>query len=533
MKDKEVDVEILDTTLRDGAQTSGVSFSLQDKLSIAQKLDELGVSFIEGGWPGSNPKDIEFFKAAKGLGLQNAEIVAFGSTKRKGIPSDKDANLRSLLEADVKTVVIFGKTWRLHATQVLRISPEDNLNLIYETIKYLRAHGIEVIFDAEHFFDGYKDDREYAIQVLKTAEEAGARTLVLADTNGGTLTHELDKIIRDVKLHITKPFGIHAHNDSGLAVANSIMAVVDGATHVQGTINGLGERCGNADLIQVIPALEIKMGLKAVKAPREKALRLLTPISRYVYELLNWSPDPYQPYVGSKAFAHKGGVHVDAVLKVPRAYEHIDPSLVGNKRTLLVSELAGRAAVINEALKLGLKLEKQSEAVSKTLEEIKMLEAHGYSLENADASIHMILFRNLGVKTNYFEILYWMAMARKDQEAIEAEGQVIVRSDGEISYAKAQGVGPVHALDQALRKAILKKFPTLKEVELLNYKVTVVDSGRGTASIVRVFIEFGDGKRRWATTSASDNILEASAAALQEGYNYKLLMDDLRNGKVF
>lgn len=527
-----LDVEILDTTLRDGAQTSGVSFSLQDKLSIAQKLDELGISFIEGGWPASNPKDMEFFKAIRGFNLQNAEIVAFGSTKRKGIPSDKDGNLRSLLDTGVKTAVIFGKTWKLHVTDVLKISPEDNLELIYESITYLRAHGIEVIFDAEHFFDGYKDDREYAIQVLKTAEEAGARTLVLADTNGGTLTHELDKIVRDVKANINKPLGIHAHNDSGLAVANTIMAVASGVAHVQGTINGLGERCGNADLIQVIPALEIKMGLRSVKVPRERALKLLTPLSRYVYELLNWAPNPYQPYVGPKAFAHKGGVHIDAVLKVPRAYEHIDPSLVGNERTLLVSELAGRAAVVNEALKLGLKLEKQNEAVSKTLEEIKMLEAQGYSLENADASIHMILLRNLGVKTNYFEILYWMATAKKHEDGVEAEGQVIVRSGGEISYAKAHGVGPVHALDQALRKAILKKFPALKDVELLNYKVTVVDGGKGTASMVRVFIEFGDGKMKWATTSASHNILEASAVALQEGYNYKLVMDDLKNGKL-
>lgn len=532
MSDAKVDVEVLDTTLRDGAQTSGISFSLQDKLSITQKLDELGISYIEGGWPGSNPKDIEYFKAVKSLSLENAEVVAFGSTKRKGLSSDEDPNLRSLLEADVNTVVIFGKSWTLHAKDVLKIALQDNLELVYDTISYLKAHGIKVIFDAEHFFDGYKEDRDYALKVVKTAEEAGANVIVLADTNGGSLTHEIEKIVKDIRKDFEIPLGIHAHNDSGLAVANTLMAVINGCGHVQGTINGLGERCGNADLIQVIPALELKLGLKALKGHKDK-LVMLTSVSRYIYELLNLSSNPYQPYVGSKAFAHKGGVHVDAVLKTPKAYEHIDPSLVGNKRELLVSELAGRAAVINEALKLGLRLEKQSEAVTKTLEEIKRLEAQGYLLENADASRHLILFRNLGVKTNYFDIIYWMAMARKDEEEIEAEGQVIVRTEGEISYAKAVGVGPVHALDKALKKAILKRFPTLKKVELLNYKVTVVDSGRGTASYVRVFIEFGDGKSRWATTSTSDNILEASAMALQDGYNYRLLLDDMKDGKVF
>lgn len=530
MKDPKVDVEVLDTTLRDGAQTSGVSFTLQEKLSITKKLDELGVSYVEGGWPGSNPKDVSYFKEAKRLPLENTEVVAFGSTKRSGVSCKNDSNLRSLLESEVRTAVIFGKSWTLHVKEVLKISPEENLDCVRETIEHLRDHGIETIFDAEHFFDGYKSDKEYALSVLKAAEKGGAKVLVLADTNGGTLCHELVDIVRDVKKSVTKPLGIHAHNDSGLAVANTLMAVMEGVKHVQVTANGLGERCGNADLMQVVPALELKLRLKALKGPDESRLKLLVGFSKYIYDILNMPPDPYQPYVGSKAFAHKGGVHVDAVLKTRSSYEHIDPALVGNRRELLVSELAGRAAVMNEALKLGMELEKQSETVSKTLEEVKALESRGNLLESADATIHMILYRNLGIKTSFFEVPHWMVMSRK-HESLQTEGQVVVRSGGDVLYARAEGVGPVHAVDLSLRKALLTRFPTLGDVVLSNYKVTVVEGVKGTASFVRVLIEFSDGNKRWATTYTSDNILEASAQALIEGYNYKLLSDSLNHGE--
>lgn len=526
MQDRQVDIEVLDTTLRDGAQTSGVSFTLQDKLSITKKLDALGVSYIEGGWPGSNPKDINYFKEVKKLKLPNSEVVAFGSTRKGGISCEEDTNLRALLDSDVGTAVVFGKTWRLHVAKVLKISNEENLRCITETISYLRRNGLHVVFDAEHFFDGYKDDPEYALKVLRAAESAGAKVVVLADTNGGTLTHEIAAIVKATRQSLSKPFGIHTHNDSGLAVANALVAVVNGATQVQGTINGLGERCGNADLVQVIPGLEIKLGLKALKGRGGEGLKLLSAFSNYVCDVLNMPLNPYKPYVGAKAFAHKGGVHVDAMIKDSRAYEHIDPSLVGNRRELLVSELAGRAAVINEALRLGLRLEKQHEGVTKTLDEIKRLESKGHFLESADASIHMMLYRNLGTRTSFFELLHWMTLASK-QNVDKTEGQVVVKSGGEIAYAQATGVGPVHALDLSLRRALVSKFPALSKTVLTNYKVTVVDSGRGTASWVRVLIEFGNGSKRWATTAVSENILEASAEALTEGYNYALLLDGM------
>jgi 2-isopropylmalate synthase len=528
MRNSSVDVEVLDTTLRDGAQTSGVTFTLQDKLSVTKRLDELGVTYIEGGWPGSNPKDINYFKEVKRLKLRQSEVVAFGSTRKGNVSCEKDSNLQALLDSDVKTAVIFGKTWKLHVARVLKISDEENLDCIAESISYLKRNGLEVIFDAEHFFDGYKDDREYALKVLSTAEAAGSKTVVLCDTNGGTLTHEVASIVQSAASVLSKPFGIHTHNDSGVAVANTLVAVVNGARHVQGTINGLGERCGNADLVQVIPGLEIKLGLKALEGRDGEGLKLLSSVSDYVCDVLNMPINPYKPYVGSKAFAHKGGVHVDAMVKENRAYEHMDPSLVGNRRQLLVSELAGRAAVINEALRLGLKLQKQHESVSKTLDQIKELESRGQFLESADASVHMMLYRNLGITTSFFELLHWATIANKEN-VDRTEGQVIVSSGGEIAYAQATGVGPVHALDLSLRKALVSKFPSLSKTTLTNYKVTVVDSGRGTASMVRVLIEFGNGGKRWATTAASDNILDASAQALTEGYNYSLLLDGMAN----
>ena len=525
----QVDVEVLDTTLRDGAQASGISFTLQDKLDITEKLDELGIPFIEGGWPSSNPKDLEYFRRVKDIPLENSEIVVFGSTRRKDVRPEKDRNLNSLVEADVKTAVIFGKSWILHTRDILHITPEDNLDLIATSIEYLREHGMRVFFDAEHYFDGYKDDREYAIRVLRTARDAGAERLILADTNGGMLVHELQGIVRETREEADGIIGIHAHNDSGMAVANTIAAVVEGAIHVQGTINGIGERCGNADLVQLLPALQLKLGLRALKSgkPREEQLKELTALSKYVYKLLNMTENPYQPYVGSRAFAHKGGVHVDAVLKVSRAYEHIDPELVGNRRRLLVSELAGRAAVLNQALKLGLRLEKQSEAVTKTLEEVKDMEARSYSLEDSDATIHLILLKNMGVEDRYFDVVYWGVNVTREEGGIESVGDVIVKAGPHVRHGRGRGVGPVHALDSALRNVLSKLIPGLARITLVNYKVSVVDSVEGTASKVRVYIEFSDGENKWSTTSLSRNILEASIDALVDGYNYRLLLDRL------
>jgi 2-isopropylmalate synthase len=527
----DLDVEVLDTTLRDGAQASGVSFTLQDKLSITERLDELGISYVEGGWPASNPKDLEYFSKVKELGLSRSEVVAFGSTKRRGVRADEDQNLGAILSAGVRTAVIVGKSWTLHVKKVLGVSPEENLDMIRDTIDYLRAHGLRVIFDAEHFFDGYREDPEYATKVLRAAEEAGAERLVLADTNGGSLPHEVARIVREARRSVHADLGIHAHNDSGNAVANTIMAVVEGARHVQGTVNGIGERCGNADLIQVLPALVLKMGLRALRsdAPREDQLRGLTALSRHVYKLLNMQENPYQPYVGSRAFSHKGGIHIDAMLKEPRSYEHVDPELVGNYRRITISELSGRAALLNEARRLGLEVDKDDPALGKALEEIKRMEAEGYSLEDSDATIRMILMRNLGISADQLGVIYWSVnVSREEEGEVESIADVIVRFGHQVRHGRGRGVGPVHALDSAMRSAVGKLADELSGVSLVNYKVSVVDSVEGTASKVRVYVEFSDGQRRWSTTSLSRNIVEASLGALVDGYNYVLLVDRVK-----
>ncbi|MBI4258170.1 MAG: citramalate synthase, partial [Thaumarchaeota archaeon] len=494
-------------------------------LSITQRLDELGVRYIEGGWPGSNPKDVEYFKAVKHLTLTNSEVVAFGSTRRKDISSDKDQTLSMLVDAGVKTAVIFGKSWDLHVTDILRTTLEENMNMVTESIEYLKSHGLKVIYDAEHFFDGFKNNPEYALSVVSAAAEAGAQTIVLCDTNGGTLTHEVTDIAQQVRKKISIPLGIHCHNDAGLAVANTIASVLAGISHVQGTINGLGERCGNADLCQVLPILQFKMHYNTLssKQSSEESLKGLTTISRYVYQLLNMNPVPQQPFVGKNAFAHKAGVHVDAVIKHLKAYEHMEPTLLGNNRSLVVSELAGKAGIIREASEIGLDLEKNAGAAEKVLQKIKELESKGYQFENAKASIHLLLLKEMKLIKEPFIVKYWRStIVREDKP--EASAEVVVTVGDSDYHETAEGVGPVHALDQALRKALRRRFPELNKVNLINYKVTVVDSVSGTASYVRVFIEFEDDGKHWATTSVSENILEASAAALVEGYTYKLTL---------
>lgn len=430
-----------------------------------------------------------------------------------------------LLDAGVKTAVIFGKSWDLHVKDVLKTTLEENLNMITDSIEYLRTNGLNVIYDAEHFFDGFKNNTDYALAAISAAADAGAQTIVLCDTNGGTLTHEITNIATQVGKKTVKPLGIHCHNDTGQAVANTVASVLAGITHVQGTINGLGERCGNADLCQVLPILQFKMHYNSLSSRQtpEEALKGLTALSRYVYQLLNMNPTPQQPFVGRNAFAHKAGVHVDAVIKHLKAYEHMDPSLIGNSRALVVSELAGKAGIVREAAEIGLDLEKNASAAEKVLQRIKELESKGYQFENAKASVHLILLKETGLLQDPFAVKYWRStILREDKPESSAEVVVTV---GEADYHEtAKGVGPVHALDQALRKALQRRFPELGKVSLINYKVTVVDSVSGTASYVRVFIEFEDDGKHWATTSVSENILEASATALVEGYTYKLAL---------
>jgi len=520
--DKSRYIEIFDTTLRDGSQSKDVYFSLQDKLRIIAKLDDFGIPLIEVGWPGSNPKDRELFNHVKNLSLKQAKIVAFGSTRKANIRSDKDQNLNAIIDSDVSIAAIFGKAWDLHVTAILKTSLEENLSMVSDSIEYLRQHGLEVIFDAEHFFDGYKENREYAFKVLKAAEEAGARTIVLCDTNGGCLPHEVYEITKQVVEKLKTPIGLHCHNDSGNAVANSIQGVLAGASHVQGTINGIGERCGNADLCQIIPNLELKLGFRTSSQGVER-LRKLVALSRYVYELAHLPSNPYQPFVGKNAFAHKGGVHVDAVLKVPRSYEHIPPELVGNQRQISTSELSGKANIIAKAREFGLPLdESKIDIIREVLNHIKEMEYKGYHLENADGTLYLIFLKKMGLYKKFFELKYARMTSETHDGSFVVDGAVKIRVDDKEVYVIAEGNGPVHAEDLALRKALREFFPEIERVQLLNYNVSIADISAGTASAVRVFIEFTDGKDTWITVGVSTNILEASKEALIDGYDYFL-----------
>jgi len=509
-------VEVYDTTLRDGAQTTGVSFSLNDKLKIAKKLDGL-VDYIEGGWPSSNPKDLEFFKEVRKLRLK-AKISAFGSTMRVGMSPEEDRNLVSLLDvADV--VAIFGKSWGLHVKDVLKTTLSENLRLIRESVKFLKRNGATVIFDAEHFFDGYIDDKAYAMKTLEAAER-DSDVIVLCDTNGGRLPSEIYKIVQEVRKRIRKPIGIHAHNDSGCAVANTLMAVDAGARHVQVTVNGLGERAGNADLTSVLPSLKFKMGFKFPN------LKRLTELSGFVYELSNLREDPYKPYVGKYVFSHKGGIHVDAILKNTRSYEHIDPELVGNRRVVFVSEQSGKASIVSKASEFGLKLQKTDPRVLEILQDIKKYEMNGYQFENADASLYLLMLEKLGKNQKLFEISGWTCIVHGDGDKVTADGTVILKVGERIIHTASQGNGPVHAFDLALRKALREIYPQADNVRLVGYRVKEIDAEEGTAAHVRVFIDFSDGKKNWTTVGVSTNILEASKIALLDGYRYFLVRDN-------
>jgi len=530
-------VYIYDTTLRDGAQTRGVSFSLEDKLRITQALDELGIHYIEGGWPGSNPKDLAYFKEVKKLKLATAKIVAFSSTKRKGVKIEEDANIQELIRTEVPAVTVFGKSWNLHAEVGLGISLEENLELIYQTIEYLKRYFEEVFFDAEHFFDGFKADREYALKTLKAAEEAGADCLVLCDTNGGTLWYETEEIIKEVLKEVKAPIGIHAHNDSDMAVVNSLIAARNGAVQIQGTINGLGERSGNANLCSIIPNLVLKMGVKSIP---EENLKKLSWVSRLVSELSNRPHPANLPYVGDNAFAHKAGVHVSAVEKNPKLYEHIEPELVGNKRKIMVSELSGRSNIVSKAKELGIALEKDSHEVKKILAKVKELEAQGYHFEGAEASLELLFKETLGRAKKYFELKGFRVLTEKRSEDEEAYAEATIKVEipeevarerglkERFEHTAAEGRGPVEALDKALRKALEKFYPSIREVKLTDYKVRILNEAAGTEASPRVLIESTDGERKWGTVGVSPNIIEASWLALADALKYKLMVEEER-----
>ncbi|MCS7199184.1 MAG: citramalate synthase [Caldimicrobium sp.] len=526
-------VYIYDTTLRDGAQAEEVNFSVEDKIRIALKLDELKIDYIEGGWPGSNPKDFQFFKEIRDYQLKHAQIVAFGSTYHPKKSPETDEIFQSLLQAKTSAVTIFGKTWTIHVKEALKTTLEHNLQIIEESIRYLKAHVSKVFYDAEHFFDGFKEDPSYALETLRRAYQAGADCLVLCDTNGGTLPHEISEIIKRVKevLGEEVPFGIHAHNDGDCAVANSLEAVRLGAIQVQGTINGIGERCGNANLCSIIPNLTLKMG---ISLSCQDVLFKLTEVSRYVFEIANLPHPARLPYVGRSAFAHKGGVHVSAVLKTPRTYEHIDPALVGNVRRVLVSELSGKSNIIYKAKELGIELESEGALVNKIVEEIKKLEAEGFEFEAAEASLELLIYKLMGEPKQYFELLSYKVWDQKHlKDSSLAEATVLVRVPpgvGEVEHTAALGNGPVNALDNALRKALVRFYPQIKDMELEDYKVRVLPGLPGTASKVRVFILSKSKGLKWGTVGVSTDILEASCQALIDSYTYKLYLDKKKKG---
>jgi 2-isopropylmalate synthase len=514
-------VKIFDTTLRDGAQTEGISFSLEDKLKIAKLLDELGVHYIEGGWPGSNPKDIEFFKAIKAVRLKNARIVAFSSTRRPNVKVEADKNIQTLLSAETPVVTIFGKTWDFHVTDALKTTLEENLAMVRETIAYARQAGKEVIFDAEHFFDGYKANKGYALQVLKAAEAAGAAVLCLCDTNGGTLAFQAEQILNEVKTKIETPFGIHAHNDSDCAVSVTGMAVYCGATQVQGTINGYGERCGNANLCSIIPMLKLKIGAECVS---DEQLKKLTEISRHIAEIANLPQSAHQPYVGRSAFSHKGGIHVSAVVKHPGTYEHVKPELVGNERRVTISELSGVSNLLVKAEAYGIDLKKDSQETKELIKTLKEMEHQGYSFEEGEASFELLVKKTQGRSEPLFELEEFKVSSQKEAAKLfNSSAHVRVRVKGKLYDAAGEGDGPVNALDAALRKVLENIYPAVKEMKLTDYKVRVLDSAAGTAARVRVIVESADEKNVWNTVGVSTNVIEASWLALVDSIEYKLL----------
>ena len=522
---------LYDTTLRDGTQGENISFTADEKIKIALKLDDIGIHYIEGGWPGSNPKDLQFFDLAKRVKLKNARLVAFGSTRKPGILPGEDENLKALLASETPTVTIFGKSWDLHVEDVMNNSLEENIAMIRDSVKFLKGNGREVVYDAEHFFDGYKNNRDYALQTIDAAVDAGADFVVLCDTNGGSLPFEIESMVKGVQQFLAEKenansepnpvkLGIHTHDDCGLAVANSITAVKAGAVMVQGTINGYGERCGNADLNSIMPILNLKMNRPCVS---DENLRKLKTLSRYVSELANQVPVNNRPFVGKSAFAHKGGIHVSAIMKVPRAYEHMDPAIVGNQRRVLISDLSGKSNVEFKARELGVELGNNGYDSSKIVSEIKQLEQQGYQFDVAEGSFKILMEKFTDQFNPLFELEAFRVTIEKDKDQpCSSQATVKITVGGKQEITAAEGYGPVSALDNALRKALDRFYPDLDTMSLVDFKVRVIDGSRGTAAKVRVFIESRDQDEIWSTIGVSEDIIEASWQALADSFQYKL-----------
>ncbi len=526
------DVLIYDTTLRDGTQGEQVNFSAEEKLRIAQRLDELGFHYIEGGWPGSNPKDMRFFEMAKGTSFKHARLTAFGSTRKPHMKAATCPNIMALLEAGTPSVAIFGKTWDLHISHILNVSADENLEMIRDSIEFLKSMGKEVIFDAEHFFDGYKNNPTCAKKTLEAALAAGADMIVLCDTNGGTMPPELIAILAETILSVpTHLLGIHTHNDCGLAVANSLAAVHNGVRMVHGTINGYGERCGNADLISVIGNLQLKMNKRCLPVA---SIKQLTHLSNYVSDIANIPPLNSRPFVGKSAFAHKGGIHVDAVLKNPAAYEHIKPELVGNQERVLVSELSGKSNIAYKAKELGIDLGKETSVSRKIVRQVKALEDQGYHFDTADGSLSVLMKKIKGELKNPFVLESFQVInAKAGNDPPISQATIKITVEGEEELTAAEGNGPVNALDNALRKALIKFYPQISGVHLVDFKVRILEGCEGTAAKVTVFIESSDGHDVWSTMGVSTNIIEASWLALVDSIQYKLTKDEEnRNGQV-
>ncbi|HWP97984.1 MAG TPA: citramalate synthase [Syntrophomonadaceae bacterium] len=518
--DKKTKVTIYDTTLRDGSQGEGMSLTVGDKLKIAQKLDYLGIPYIEGGWPGSNPKDLEFFRQVQHLDLK-ARIAAFSSTRKPGSTVQSDNNITAILESGVSVATLVGKAWDFHVLRALETTLEENLNMVRESIAFLKDHGLEVMFDAEHFFDGFKHNRDYAMQVLGSAAEAGVDWVVLCDTNGGSLPWEVAEIIQEVKKSITIPLGIHVHNDMGCAVGNSLLAVRCGCQQVQGTINGYGERCGNADLCTIIPNLELKMDKKTLPSGN---LKRLSEVSHYISEIGNMPHHNEQPFVGYGAFAHKGGIHVSALLKDSLTYEHINPEVVGNHRRVLMSELAGLSNLLYKARELNIDVNEYDAETRRVIKQIKELENEGFQFEGADASLELFLRKAFGQFQDYFQLRNLkIIMEKSEDESITAEAMVKVEIGDQTFHTAAEGDGPVNALDNSLRKALAEVYPSISEMHLSDYKVRVLNGNVGTAAKVRVLIESADQSSTWSTVGVSENIIEASWQALVDSLNYMLM----------
>lgn len=518
-------IEIYDTTLRDGAQSEDIAFSVEDKLRITEKLDDLGVHYIEGGYPGSNPRDIEYFRKVSRLKLANSKVVAFGSTHRPKKAPGRDETMKALVEAGTPIITIFGKTWDFHVKEALRVPLEENLDIIHDSVAYLKKNADKVFFDAEHFFDGYIHNPKYALKCLQAAQDAGADCLVLCDTNGGTITSVLQDIVKTAVKGYVTPIGVHIHNDTDCAVANSVVGVEIGADHVQGTINGLGERCGNANLISIIANLQLKLGIQCITPEQLKKLR---DVSRFVTEIANLRHFKRQPYTGDSAFAHKGGMHVSAIQKRPETYEHVRPELVGNSQRVLISDLAGKSNILRKAEEFGIKLSNDSAQVQDIVTKLKELENQGFQFEGAEASFELLMKKSLGLHRKFFELMGFRLIVEKRKEGEDpiSEATIMVKVGGHIEHTAATGKGPVNALDNALRKALEKFYPGLKDVKLHDYKVRVLTAGKGTSANVRVLVESGDKESRWGTVGVSENIIEASYQALVDSVDYKLLKEE-------